>query len=398
MLKQTGTVLVIALGLTAVGACKKKKTEEGATTGGSAMVNPAEGSAGMATGSGSAAAPAQAAPKTGRELAAMYLECTNHLNQGTFDDFKKTCLGDGYVAHEAGRPDAVTADKMVAEMAEHRAAFPDMKFAPQLVLVNGRNLFGVGLVTGTHTVAMKGPMGEVPPTNKKTGLLLFHRLAVNDENKVAEEWSYMDPATMMGQLGLLPKEAGPQRPPLEKGFDGAPVIVIAADDEKERANLDTVKQANAAFNAHKSADAMAFFTDDAIEADQAGREDDKGKAEIEKSWAMLWKAFSDFKIEMKDTFAAGDYVVALGTYAGTNDGDLGPKLKQTGKPVGGAFAEVYKLRDGKIAELWRFRNDMEMAAQLGMMPAPGAPGAGPATPATGDAPAKGDAPAMKKGA
>jgi hypothetical protein len=52
-------------------------------------------------------------------------------------------------------------------------------------------------------------------------------------------------------------------------------------------------------------------------------------------------------------------------------------MKATNKAVTMHFAEVAKLKDGKVAQLWRFRNGMAMAMQLGLM---------------GDAPKGGEAP------
>jgi steroid delta-isomerase-like uncharacterized protein len=201
---------------------------------------------------------------------------------------------------------------------------------------------------------------------------MYQRLAVNDENKVTEEWAYFDPATMMGQLGIS-KGAPPARPVMEKGMDGAPVIAVAADDDKEKQNLETIKKANDAFNTKKVADTMAFYADDAMESDQATAADVKGKKEIEKGVQMFWKAFPDVKVETKGSWAAGDYVVVEGTFTGTNDGPMG-KMPKTGKKVTGQYAEIFKLKDGKITEVWRFRNGLAMAMQLGLLPMPAAGG------------------------
>jgi len=135
--------------------------------------------------------------------------------------------------------------------------------------------------------------------------------------------------------------------------------------EAEKKNLETVKKSNEAFSSKKGADAMAPYADDAVESDQAGGADAKGKKEIEKGMKVFWKAFPDLKIEVPNMWAAGDYVVAEGTFSGTNSGPLG-KMPKTGKQVTGQFAEVFKLKDGKITQVWRFRNGMAMAAQLGL--------------------------------
>ena len=120
---------------------------------------------------------------------------------------------------------------------------------------------------------------EMPPTNKKFGQLMFHRLAINEQNKASEEWVYMDPMTMMGQLGMLPKGTPPVRPAMEKGWDGAPIIVVTADNDAEKKNLEVAKAMNDAFNAHKIPDMLALMTDDFVESDQADGQDANGKKE-----------------------------------------------------------------------------------------------------------------------
>jgi ketosteroid isomerase-like protein len=180
---------------------------------------------------------------------------------------------------------------------------------------------------------------------------------------------------MMSQLGLLPKEAGPHRAAMEKGMDGAPVIVIATDDAKEKANLAAVTKSNAAFDAHKLADMSALMSDDAVESDQASEKDTVGKKDIEKGAKMFLESFSDGKLVKPDLWGAGDYVVTLSTFEGTNDHDMGP-MKKTGKKVSIPVAEVSLVKDGKISHFWRFYSSFDFAQQLGMMPAPGAAPAG----------------------
>ena len=162
------------------------------------------------------------------------------------------------------------------------------------------------------------------------------------------------------------------RPALAKGIEGAPIVVVAADDQKEMANIETVKKWNAAFNSHNVNEVVSFYADDAVESDQALAADYNGKQEIEKLHHNLFGAFSDAKAEVPSLFAGGDYVVALGKFTGTNNGDMPDmKLKKTGKKVEFSYAEVLQVKDGKIAKVWRFRNGIAMAKQMGMMPEPG---------------------------
>jgi predicted ester cyclase len=372
---------VLALATIGAGACKKKKTEEGAPK--TTEPTPKMGSDKMAgsdmTKPSEPVKPVKPVKKEGKDLAQVYLECGKLMSSNKMDDFKKTCMADGFVSHMADMGQ-MTQDQVMEEFKNMAAMSSDAKFEPQMILINGRNVFAVALSTGTQTGPMKMPgMPEIPATNKKWGSIFLHRLAINDENKATEEWGWMDPSTMMGQLGLLPKTAPPARPVMEKGMDGAPMIIVAADDEKEKKNLAAAQAATKAFESKKIADIMATYTDDAWASDQADSKDLKGKKEIQASTEMFLKAFPDFKVVDPQYFAGGDVVVMFGKFEGTNSGPLG-KMKATNKKVSGEFAEVMEFKDGKVAKFWRFRNGMAMAMQMGLIP-----------PMGGDAP-KGDAP------
>jgi predicted ester cyclase len=367
------TSLVCAIGLVAFAGCSKKKEEGVAKTTEPTTVKPAE-----------PPKPEPPKPMTGAELAEHYKKCTGFINEGKFDDFKKDCVDEGFTGHPLGVGQEMKGpDAIIGMMKGMKTAFPDMKHEPQVVLVNGRNVLSVNLITGTHQGPLKTPMGEVPATNKKMGVLLFQRLSFNDANKVIDGWGMSDTATQMGQLGIAPKGAMPTRPAMEKGMEGAPIVVVAADDAKEKANLETYKKAVDAYNAHKLADMTAIMTDDAVLSVQSLDKDAKGKKEIEKQEKAFMDAFSDAKVSGNTMWAAGDYVVDIGKFEGTNDKDFG-KIKKTGKKVSLDYIQIAQFKDGKAAQLWRFSSGMQFMMQLGMMPAPGA------APAAGEAPKAGE--------
>ena len=370
---RTMAMVTLGVGALAGAGCSKKPKEQKAPD--TTMGTAAGTGATAGTGAGTAAAPE--AKLEGKALADRYVECMGMANEKKWDDFRTKCLADDFKAHQADGPSTEGGDAAIAWFKDQTAAFPDMKLEPQLVLVDGRDILGVFLMTGTQSGPLKSPMGELPATNKKVGQLAFHRLKINDENRAAEEWIYMDPATLMSQLGVMPKEAPKLRAAMEKGLEGAPVIVVAEDSETEKANLDIVKKSNEAFAGKKFADFAALYADDAFESDQAGEQDTKGKKGIQAGAEFFVKAFPDLKLETKETFAAGDYVAAIGSFSGTNTGAMGP-MKPTKKSVTGQYAEVFKIKDGKITEVWRFRNGMAMAMQLGLLPAAAAGGAAPA--------------------
>ncbi len=376
------TSLALAVSLVAFAGCSKKK-EEGT------VQKPTEGSAAAMP------PPKPEAPKplVGAELAEKYKTCLGMISDGKLDEFQKDCIDPAYTMHDINNPNPQTATQAIGWLKAMRGGMPDMKLQPQLVMVNGRTILGVMLMTGTHTGPLMGPDGkEIPPTNKKVGMMMFHRLAISDANLATEEWAYMDPSVMMGQLGLMPKDAMPTRPAMDKGLDGAPIVAVAADDAKEKANLEAARKSVDAINAGKWADALALMTADAVETDTSGPLDHKGAKEMEASMKMWFGAWKDPKISIDNEYAAGDYVVHMGKFSGTNDKDMG-KMKKTGKTVSLDYAEVMQMKDGKIAQIWRFHSGMQFAMQMGLMPAPAAaPAAGSAAPAAGSAaPAAGSA-------
>jgi ketosteroid isomerase-like protein len=370
-MRKTLSTVALATSLIALAGCSKKK-EEGTAQ------KPMEGSAMTAP----PPPPAAPTPLAGTALADKYKGCVAQISDGKFDEFQKDCLDPSFTTHDISDPNPHTGAELVGWFKSMRAGMPDMKLQPQLVMVVGRNLLAVNLFTGTNTAPMKDPTGkEMPASNKKVGMLFFHKLAINDANLATEEWAYMDPTTMMGQLGALPPGAPPVRPAMDKGLEGAPIVVVNADDAKERTNLENAKKAVDAINAGKMADALALMTPDAVESDQTSATDHKGTKDIEASMKMWFGAFKDAKISVDSAYAAGDYVVHLGKFTGTNDKDLG-KMKKTGKTVALDYAEVFLAKDGKAAQVWRFHSGMQFAMQMGLMPAPGAaaPAAGSAAP------------------
>src|SRR5258706_9154885 len=264
--------LVVGLRLVAVAGCRKKK-EEGT------VQKPTEG----VTGSAGSGAPTPPPEKTlaGADLAAKYQTCVGMINDAKFDDLKNQWLADSYVMHDYGE-DHKGADAAIGFFTAMKKAMPDWKLVPQIVVISGRNVYAVELITGTHTGALEMPgMPSIAATNKKIGQLMFHKLAINDQNRATEEWAFDDPTTTMAQLGLTPKDAPPSRPTVDKGLDGAPNLVIAADNEAEHKNLATWKTGSDALNAHKIPEILAVVADNAVESDQTDAKDNTGKKEIE---------------------------------------------------------------------------------------------------------------------
>ena len=379
-------ILVLLL-LVVVVACKKKKEATPDPAPGSSMASKGSGSGsdhgsgsghGSGHGSGEMLVPHDV-PLTGPALAKHYLECAQHLNEGHVDEVKKHCLDEKLVVHEMDFSAYEGLESVTNYLTTMRTAMPDFKQEPQLVLVAGKVIVSINLVRGKHSGPLKGPDGkEVAATNKSVGVLSYDHVLTNEQNKTIEKWEFMDHNALLGQLGI---DAGtPTRPAIAKGWEGAPIVLVAKEDAAEQANIALITKQTDAFNAGKTADMAALWADDVVESDQGAHEDHKGKDAIEKDLKDTLAAFPDAKANTTHVFASGDYVFVEGRLTGTHKGPLGT-LKPTNRKVDAGFADVYKIKNGKIAEMWRFRDSHALVDQLTAKaePAP-KPGKGSAAP------------------
>jgi predicted SnoaL-like aldol condensation-catalyzing enzyme len=60
----------------------------------------------------------------------------------------------------------------------------------------------------------------------------------------------------------------------------------------------------------------------------------------------------------------GDLVAARWTASGTNTGGWAGQAA-TGKPATFSGVNIFRIRDGKVAEIWNHRDDLGLAQQLG---------------------------------
>ncbi len=76
-----------------------------------------------------------------------------------------------------------------------------------------------------------------------------------------------------------------------------------------------------------------------------------------------WQAFPDLTITNSFSVAQGDIVVVHWTARGTSHGTF-LMLPPTGKTVEYTGVSMYRIEDGKIAEIWEARNTMGIMRQL----------------------------------
>ena len=127
----------------------------------------------------------------------MYDE-TNKGNIGVLNEI----LADDFVSYGgAGFQDLRGPEAFINLYRTFVAAFPDLHFDVQQVVVGDDMAAVRGIQTGTHEGNF---LGMVPPTGKKvmwTGTAIFR---FNEQGKIVERWQDLDNLSLFQQLGVIP--------------------------------------------------------------------------------------------------------------------------------------------------------------------------------------------------
>ena len=319
--------------------------------------------------------PPKPTPVTPEGLAARAKECFDLAMAKNFDAYKDCYTADAVeTTADDDEPPRSSSEAIIDSRKRIFGAVPDAAHTLPLLLVSGNDAVHVIFVTGTHSQAMQTPMGELPATGKKIGFGFAYVGTAVDGIKFSAGRQYIDPGTVMGQLGIskAPHRAAAEPPAMAD-------IVISAGNEAEAKNLAAFKAGQDAFFKKDWKTLGALYDKISVFSDAPLPADIKGDKKILAHFKELHTAFPDVNGEVGKTWAAGDYVVAELTFKGTNKGawkSAGIK-KPTGKAIEIHALEIFKFKDGKVTNHWIFDNGMAMAMQLGLVPPMGAPPAAP---------------------
>lgn len=120
-------------------------------------------------------------------------EGANQKNWTVFDEI----IAEDYVGHGAERSQG--REGLKAELAGYAAAFSDLRYTIEEIIVEGDRVVNRWTARGTHT----GSLMNIPPTGKfvtVTGISIDR--VVN--GRVVEGWTEFDMLGMLQQLGVLP--------------------------------------------------------------------------------------------------------------------------------------------------------------------------------------------------
>ena len=90
-------------------------------------------------------------------------------------------------------------------------------------------------------------------------------------------------------------------------------------------------------------------------------------------WAMYIAAIPDLRVPIEDMVAEGDKVMVRWTAEGTQRGEL-LGIPPAGKRLRFSGISIYRLAEGKVAEVWEQFDRLGLMQQHGVIPTPGQTG------------------------
>jgi steroid delta-isomerase-like uncharacterized protein len=80
--------------------------------------------------------------------------------------------------------------------------------------------------------------------------------------------------------------------------------------------------------------------------------------------AQFRAAFPDMAVTIEDEFADGDLVGTRGRFTGTHKGDF-MGIPASGRPIDIKYIDLWRVRDGKLAENWVQMDTAGLMQQIG---------------------------------
>lgn len=211
-------------------------------------------------------------------------------------------------------------------------------------------------------------IAALPPLDPTLGLVLeieAHAIAfcsARDESRrlyIARHCRF-DPAGRIAEdslfvdFGALTRKR--KRP--VRGIDllTARKTIVAANDDKEAANLDRMRAYYDAVNRHHAGKVAEHYRAEARMIDPNAGDVVRGRKEIVRSFAQIWEALPAHRAEPMRFFAAGDFVAVIHVVM------LDPPRADPSAPTPRQLEELvlFEIQDERIATEWTFFNSTRL--------------------------------------
>jgi len=147
-------------------------------------------------------------------------------------------------------------------------------------------------------------------------------------------------------------------------------VLEASESEDLEANKELVRQFAAATNRSEWDAFDELLTEDFARHSQATPDIQiRSREEFKALQESFLSSVPDQGIRLEMLVAEGDRVAAYAVYSGTQTGVMG-NIPPTGKYFESKFISIFRIEDGRIAELWVEWDNVAILTQLGVFPPP----------------------------
>lgn len=144
------------------------------------------------------------------------------------------------------------------------------------------------------------------------------------------------------------------------------------NQEQLEANKNLVRQFAARIDAGEWDALDALVAEDIRRHSRAttARPEISSRKEFKRHEQARHTTWRDGRVTYDMMVAEGDMVAAYATFTGTNEGPLG-EFPATGRSVEAKFLAMFRIEEGKIAEIWVEWDNVATLTQLGLFPPTG---------------------------
>jgi steroid delta-isomerase-like uncharacterized protein len=154
----------------------------------------------------------------------------------------------------------------------------------------------------------------------------------------------------IGKIRAVDNRAGPEREVHEVSTEENKHLIHRFYDE--------------VWNRGNVAVTQEIFADDYVRHDLRPTQAGPGAAGMAKIAADFRRAFPDLTFHVDIVLAEDDLVAARWTAEGTHNGPWG-NIEPTGKRARFSGVNIFRIREGKVAEIWNHRDVLGLMQQVG---------------------------------
>jgi steroid delta-isomerase-like uncharacterized protein len=266
-----------------------------------------------------------------------------------------------YIEHVPGTPSGI--EPLQSSVSMLHTAFPDIHYTVLQIAAQDDLVAARIFITGTQEDDFMG----IPAADSQrvaAATVNFWRV---EDGLLAEHWEVLDSYAFLQQLGAIP---GGQAATDALIPDETPITEVAEATTEPRlltTNVEIVEEFFSEVINMQDLDAAddimteTFVWNNAFVA--------PGLEGFKQFYPIIFEAFPDVQRTPELVVADGDLVFVLNTITGTHEG--GEQLygvPPTGNPINYASADIFRLEDGKIVELWDIADYLTLFTQIGLIP------------------------------